>query len=61
MSYVIRYYTASHMGVHGDYATIDEAREAFAGQEEWYAERCGAIVEGTRDFTDDVKRAESIS
>ena len=61
MSYVIRYHTASHTAADGDFETLEEAREAFAEQQEWYEHRLGAIVEGTTDFMDDVRRAEIIA
>ena len=57
MTYVIRYYTATHMGVDGDFASLVEARNAYAEKQEWYDHRLGAIVEGTKTFPDDVRKA----
>ena len=60
MPYVIRYYTASHMAMDGDYAFLEEAREAYENKSEWYDQRLGAIVEGTTEFRDDVRHADPI-
>ena len=60
MTYVIRYYTVTHMGVDGDYDSLQEARDAYADRREYYDQRGGCIVEGTVEFRDDVKRADAI-
>ena len=60
MTYVIRYYTATHMGLDGDYDSIEEAQEAYEEKQRWYDHRLGHIVEGTVDFPDDVREAPAI-
>lgn len=61
MTYVIRYSTASHDAVDGDFETLDAALEAYANRLEWYRDRGGAIVEGTVEFPDDARFAEFVA